>query len=163
MTGLFIYLCLFIFNWMLEYFYKSVTVWFIGFFPWAEIYVAVPAGFGLGLDIYSVVFWSAFGNYIPAVIISLSYDTLTGYPKINRWLQKFSSPKIKRKIDKNGVWTTIILTPWLGVWAMAATVKIFGMKSRPFLWASFVSIVIYALVLAALIRWGFDIFFKVAP
>ncbi|MFP4366383.1 MAG: small multi-drug export protein [Bacteroidales bacterium] len=143
---------------MLDYLFRSFTVWLIGFFPWAEIYVAVPAGFGLGLDIYSVVLWSTFGNYVPAVIIARSYDTLNRYPRISRWLQKFSSPRIRSKIEKNGVWTTIILTPWLGIWAMAATVKIFGMKSRPFLWASFVSIIVYAVILAVLINWGFDLF-----
>lgn len=145
-------------NRMLEYFYKAISVWFIGFFPWAEIYVAVPVGFGLGLDIYSIVLWSVFGNYLPAVIIAGSYDKIAGYPRIGRWLSKFSSPKVRAKIEKNGIWTTIVFTPWLGVWVMAVTVKIFGMQTRPFLWASFISIFLYAVVLAVLIILGFNIF-----
>ena len=143
---------------MLEYFYRAFSVWFIGFFPWAEIYVAVPAGFGLGLDIYSIVVWSVLGNYLPAILIARSYDSLIRYPRINRWLSKLSSPKVRARIERNGVWTTILLTPWLGVWVMAATVKVFGMQTRPFLWASLVSIFVYAVVLAALIYRGVDFF-----
>ncbi len=142
---------------MLDYLSKAFSVWLIGFFPWAEIYVAVPAGIGLGLDIYSVVLWSVFGNYIPAIIITRSFDRIARYPRAGRWLQKFSSPRAKARIEKNGVWATLIITPWLGVWAMAVTVKMYGMKSGPFLWASFVSILLYALVLAALIKLGIDI------
>ncbi len=143
---------------MVEYFYRALSVWFVGFFPWAEIYVAVPVGFGLGLDIYSVISWSVFGNYMPAVLIARSYDTIEHYPKINLWLRKFSSPKVRSRIEKNGVWTTIILTPWLGVWVMAATVKIFGMQTSSFLWASFISILVYAVALALLIHYGVDLF-----
>ena len=143
---------------MLEYFSRAFFVWFVGFFPWAEIYVAVPAGFGLGLDIYSTVGWSVLGNYLPAILIARSYDSLIRFPRINRWLSKLSSPKVRARIEHNGVWTTILLTPWLGVWVMAATVKVFGMQTRPFLWASMVSIFVYAVVLAALIYRGFDFF-----
>jgi uncharacterized membrane protein len=143
---------------MVEYIVRAFSVWFIGFFPWAEIYVAVPAGIGLGLDTVSVIFWSVFGNFVPAVIIVHSFDTLVRYPRIARIFEKFASPRARTRIEKHGVKATLILTPWLGVWAMAATVKIFGMKSRPFLWASFVSILVYAVVLAVLIRVGVDLF-----
>ena len=143
---------------MLEYFSRAFSVWFVGFFPWAEIYVAVPAGFGLGLDIYSTVGWSVLGNYLPAILIARSYDSLIRFPRINRWLSKLSSPKVRARIERNGVWTTILLTPWLGVWVMAATVKVFGMQTRPFLWASLASIFVYAVVLVGLISLGFDFF-----
>ena len=143
---------------MPEYLTRALSVWFIGFFPWAEIYVAVPAGFGLGLDIYSIVGWSVFGNYLPAIIIAMSYDSLLRYPRINRWFSKLSSPKIKTRIEKNGIWATLLLTPWLGVWAMAATVKIFGMKTRPFLLASLVSLLVYAVVLSLIIDLGIGFF-----
>jgi uncharacterized membrane protein len=139
---------------MQEYLIKSVSVWLIGFFPLAEIYVAVPAGLGLGLDAGSVVLWSVFGNYLPAVLISKMYDKLTAYPLINRWLVKLTSEKTRSRMERNGVWTTLLLTPWLGVWVMAVTVKFFGMQTRPFLWASFISILVYATVLAGLISWG---------
>ncbi|MGF1584657.1 MAG: small multi-drug export protein [Bacteroidales bacterium] len=143
---------------MTEYFIKAASVWFIGFFPLAEIYVAIPAGLGLGLDVWSVVVWSVSGNYLPAILISAMYDKLTRYPGINRWLTKFTSEKTRARMERNGIWTTLLLTPWLGVWVMAVTVKFFGMQTRPFLWASFISILVYALVLAGLISWGFENF-----
>ena len=144
---------------MPEYLIKAFTVWFIGFFPLAEIYVAVPAGIGLGLDIWSVVVWSVFGNYIPAVLISLSYDKLKQYQKIDHYLKKLSSEKIRRRMERHGIWTTLLLTPWLGVWVMAATVKFFGMETRPFLLASFISVLVYAIVLAILIELSFGVLF----
>jgi uncharacterized membrane protein len=140
---------------MLEYTVRAFSVWLIGFFPFAEIYVAVPAGIGLGLDIWSVVIWSVFGNYIPAVIIAKSYDRLSRIPRANKWLVKISSSKVRARMERSGVWATLLLTPWLGVWAMAATVKFFGMQTGPFLWASLVSIMVYAILLAILITWGF--------
>jgi uncharacterized membrane protein len=152
------YLCSLIDTGMAEYIFKAFSVWFIGFFPWAEIYVAVPAGIGLGLDIYSVIVWSVFGNFVPAVIITRSFDTLVRYPRVARIFEKFASPRARSRIERHGVKATLILTPWLGVWAMAATVKIFGMQSGPFLRASFVSILVYAVVLAVLIRIGVDFF-----
>jgi hypothetical protein len=143
---------------MLEYLISAVSVWIIGFFPWAEIYVAVPAGIGLGLDLYSVIFWSVFGNYLPAVLIAKSFDRIKLIPGIGTRLQRFASPRAKAQIEKNGTWATLVLTPWLGVWAMAVTVKMFGMKTGTFLWASFVSILLYAVALAALIHLGIDVF-----
>ena len=143
---------------MSDYLVRAFSVWFIGFFPWAEIYVAVPAGIGMGLDFFSVIFWSVFGNYVPAVLIARSFDVIIRYPAADRLLRKFVSERAKTKIERHGVWATLLLTPWLGVWAMAVTVKMFGMKSGRFLWASFVSILIYAVVLAFLIRQGLEFF-----
>ena len=143
---------------MAAYLAKAFSVWFIGFFPWAEIYVAIPAGIGLGLDIYSVIIWSVLGNYIPAILITRSFDALVRYPRIARLLGKFASPRAKTRIEQHGVSATLILTPWLGVWVMAATVKIFGMRTGPFLRASFASILIYAVVLAVLIHIGAGFF-----
>jgi uncharacterized membrane protein len=88
------------------------------------------------------------------------YDKLARYPSVNRWLTKFTSEKARARMERNGIWTTLLLTPWLGIWVMAVTVKFFGMKTRPFLWASFISILVYALVLAGLISWGFESFSK---
>lgn len=40
---------------MLEYLARAAAAWFVGFFPLAEIYVAVPAAMAAGLDDVSVV------------------------------------------------------------------------------------------------------------
>jgi len=46
---------------MVEYIAKAFAAWFIGFFPYFEIYVAVPAAIAMGLDYFSAVTWSVFG------------------------------------------------------------------------------------------------------
>lgn len=140
---------------MFAYFAKAFSVWFIGFFPLAEIYVAVPSGFALGLDPFSVVFWSVFGNFLPAVLVTSFYDKIAGRGRIGRWLQGLASEKLKQKLNSHGFLFTALLTPWVGVWVIAATVKLFGMKTRLFLQASFVGILIYAIVIAAIITLGF--------
>ncbi len=142
---------------MFAYFAKALSVWFIGFFPLAEIYVAVPAGFALGLDPVSVVFWSVFGNFLPAVLVTSFYDKIAGRGQIGRWLQGLASEKINRKLNSHGFLFVAMLTPWIGVWVVAATVKLFGMKSRIFLLASFLGILIYAIVIAALLALGFGL------
>jgi hypothetical protein len=52
-----------------DYWAKAISVWFIGFFPLAEIYVAVPAGIAMGLDTGSAVLWGSAGNYAPVLLL----------------------------------------------------------------------------------------------
>ncbi|MEO1165549.1 MAG: hypothetical protein AAFV98_17320 [Chloroflexota bacterium] len=37
---------------MVEYIGKAFSAWFLGFFPLAEIYIAVPGAIALGLDCF---------------------------------------------------------------------------------------------------------------
>ncbi len=142
---------------MFSYFAKAFSVWFIGFFPLAEIYVAVPSGLAMGLDPVSVVFWSVFGNFLPAILVTSFYEQIAGRGRVGRWLQGLASDKVSKKLNSHGFLFTALLTPWIGVWVIAATVKLFGMKTRLFLQASFVGILLYAIVLAALLALGFGI------
>lgn len=144
---------------MFSYFAKAFSVWFIGFFPLAEIYVAVPSGLAMGLDPVSVVFWSVFGNFLPAILVTSFYEQIAGKGRVGRWLQGLASEKVSRKLNSHGFLFTALLTPWIGVWVIAATVKLFGMKTRLFLQASFVGLLVYAIVLAALLVLGFGISF----
>jgi hypothetical protein len=34
------------------YIYQALATWFVGFFPYFEIYLAVPAGIAMGYDLY---------------------------------------------------------------------------------------------------------------
>ena len=132
---------------MTEYLLKASSIWFIGFFPFAEIYAAIAAGFAMKLDPVSIVVWSVTGNYVPAVGLAVGYDRLKHNPRVNRWIQKLVSEKAKRRMERYGVWGTLLLTPWIGVWAVAVTVKFFGMDTRQFLVTSFISILVYAMVI----------------
>jgi uncharacterized membrane protein len=139
-----------------EYIIKAAGVWFVGFFPLAEIYVAVPAGMAAGLDSASVVVWSVLGNFTPAVLIHFFYDQLNRVERIRRWLSKFTSEKLRDRVNRYGTWILLILTPWTGIWIMAVTAKVLGMDGRRLLIYTFISISIYAVVLAALIALGVD-------
>ena len=143
---------------MTEYLLKALSIWFIGFFPFAEIYAAIAAGFAIRLDPISIIAWSVSGNYVPAVGLALGYDKLQQQPRVNRWLQKLVSDRAKSRMERWGAWGTLLLTPWIGVWAVAVTVKFLGMNTRLFLITSFVSILVYAVVITLGVHSGVNYF-----
>jgi hypothetical protein len=141
---------------MIDYISKAFSVWFIGFFPAFEIYIAVPAGIAMGLDYYSTIIWSVAGNYTPILLIHHSYQWLIKIPRIKKWFYKLSSQRLKRWVDTYGIGFVLLVTPWIGVWIMAITMKLLKMKSSLFLIYSFFSIFIYAVTIATLIKLGVD-------
>jgi uncharacterized membrane protein len=142
----------------IEYIFLSLSVWFLGFFPLAEIYVAIPAAMAMGLDPVSVFFWSVFGNFTPLLLIHFFYEQMARSEWLQRWLNRFISPKFKQKVDSHGTWFVLVATPWTGVWVMGVTAKLLGMDTRKLLWTSLVSITIYGIVLVALIQSGIAFF-----
>lgn len=143
---------------MSAYLTKALTVWLIGFFPFLEIYVAVPAGMAMGLGILSTVVWSVFGNCAPIVFINVSYDQLIRIERIRRCFDWLVSERTERWINRYGGWFVLVITPWVGVWAMAVTMRALRMCSRSFLIYASLSILIYAVVLGVLIQLGVDAF-----
>jgi uncharacterized membrane protein len=139
---------------LLEYIVLALTAWFLGFFPLAEIYVAIPAALAMGLDPVSVFFWCVFGNFTPLLLIHLFYEQMIRNERLQRWLNRFTSPKFKEKVDSHGTWFVLVATPWTGVWVMGVTAKLLGMDTRKLLWTSLVSITVYGVVLVALIQSG---------
>jgi uncharacterized membrane protein len=142
---------------LMEYAIRAAGAWFLGFFPLAEIYVAIPAAMATGLDPASVFFWSVFGNFTPLLLIHYFHDQLSGSERISRWLEKLNSPKFKEKVDRHGVWFVLVATPWTGVWAMGVTAKLLGMDGRKLLWSSLASIGIYGAVLVVMIEMGLSL------
>jgi len=142
---------------MIDYLGKSLSVWFMGFFPLAEIYVAIPAGMALGLSVSSVIFWAVFGNFLPVLLIHYAYDRLKNFPRINVWLVWMASEKAQARMNRWGVWAVLLLTPITGVWIMAVAAKTLGMRGERLLLASFVSIMFYALGIILLIELGAEI------
>lgn len=143
---------------MIEYALKSFSTFLIGFIPFAEIYVAVPAGFAVGLDPLSVVFWSVLGNFLPVVLIHFFHEQLLRLPRLGPWLGRLASPKVKEKLDRHGFWFVVVSAPWIGVWAVAATLKVLNMDARVLLTATFAGVAGYAVVLAGLIMAGIEAF-----
>lgn len=137
-----------------DYFIRALGAWFVGFFPLAEIYVAVPVAVAAGLDNVSVIFWTVFGNYTPVLLIHFFYKELLRFHKIRNWLERLVSPKTEARINKYGAWFILLITPWTGVWAMAVTAKVLRMNANIFLASSFVSVLIHAIVILVMINLG---------
>lgn len=138
----------------MEYFAKAFGTWFMGFFPLTEIYFAVPAGLATGLDELSVIFWAVLGNIVPIVLIHYGFDSFIRPSRFGQWLERSVSDGVKAKIQKYGVFFVLVITPWVGVWLMAVTVKLMGMSYRRFAPAALVSITVYAIAITWMIRTG---------
>lgn len=143
---------------MIEYIFQVATVWFLGFFPFFEIYVAVPAGMAVGLDPFSVIFFSVTGNFAPVLLIEFGYHQLRRIERLRRWFDRPVSEKLTTNINRYGWWYILLITPWVGVWAIAVAAKVLHMNRDTLVWGSLVSILIYALVLTGLIALGIDFF-----
>jgi uncharacterized membrane protein len=139
---------------MFDYAFKAAIAWFLGFFPFFEIYVAVPAAIAMGLDYPSAVFWTVLGNFLPVPLIVFFYGQLVRLRRIGPWLQGLASPRAKGLLDRHGPWFILLATPWIGVWAVAVTAMALGMNQRNLLLFTLISISVYAIVLAGLIAFG---------
>ncbi len=143
---------------MFEYIYQAFTVWFLGFFPFFEIYVAVPAGMALGLDPVSVVVFAVAGNFKPVLLIEYGYYRLMKYQRVRRWLIRPVSEKFYRNINQYGIWYILVITPWVGIWAVAVAARLLQMKRTLLIRGAFFSILVYAVGLVILITLGVDWF-----
>ncbi|MDG5799623.1 small multi-drug export protein [Marinilabiliaceae bacterium ANBcel2] len=139
---------------MLEYIIQAVSVWFISFIPAFEIFVAIPAGVGMGLDPISLLLFSVSGNLAPLFIIDRGEKWILSITWIRKRVTKPISPKTKKYINRYGIWYVLLITPWTGIWLMGATSKAFQMKNRAFIWSASISIFLYAAIIIALIHLG---------
>ncbi|OAB59663.1 hypothetical protein AY600_09870 [Phormidium willei BDU 130791] len=142
---------------MIDYIEKVATAWFVGFFPLAEIYVAVPLAMALGLDSLSSVLWPVLGNFSPVLLIEFLYEQLLRSPRIRKGFKRLRSERVIRYLDRWGGGFVFIMTPWTGVWAMAITLKFLGMKRKTLLVTTLISILVYAVVLLVLVDVGVDL------
>ncbi|HRL13069.1 MAG TPA: small multi-drug export protein [Aggregatilineales bacterium] len=142
----------------MEYLLKAGSAWFVGFFPLAEIYIAVPSAVALGLDDVSVILWTVLGNFTPALLINFLYQQIMRIPRVASWLKRLISDKVQAQINRFGMWFVLLATPWTGIWAMAVAAKILRIRTGQFLLAAFVSILVYAVVILVLIRAGLATF-----
>ena len=139
---------------MLDYLVIAFGAWFLGFFPLAEIYVAVPAAVATGMDDISVIFWTVLGNFTPVLVITLFYGWLMRNERIKGWLTRKKNEKVRTRVDRYGVLFVLLVTPWTGIWVMTVTARALGMNQTRFMLAAFVSIFSYAVIVLVLIRAG---------
>lgn len=141
---------------MMDYLAKAFGAWFLGFFPLAEIVVAVPAAAATGLDDVSVVVWTVAGNFTPALLINVAYERLRRWERVGRYLDRLATDKVRARVNRWGMPFVLLMTPWVGIWAMSVTAKALGMAPRRFLLTAFCSILGYAITFMLLIRLGLD-------
>jgi len=142
---------------LVDYAARAASAWFLGFFPFFEIYVAVPAAFALGLDPVSAVVWPVLGNVTPVFLIVFGYEQLLRVERLRGWLQGRRSARFERWIERYGAPFVLLVTPWIGVWAVAATAQALGMQRATLVGYSVVSIGVYAILIAVGIVFGFDL------
>ena len=145
---------------MIEYVIKALTALFLGFFPYFEIYLAVPAAVIMGLDPFSVIFWTVLGNYLAVPTIFLFFKQITKIRFIKRWFEKQEESKRNSKfhkyLEKSGVIALLFLTPWIGIWFATLAAKTAGMTRRNIYLFTFISIFSYAVVILVLMKMGFN-------
>jgi uncharacterized membrane protein len=138
----------------MEYIGLAFGAWFLGFFPLAEIYVAVPAALAAGLDDISAIFWTVTGNITPILLIHFGFEALMRIDRIRNWMTKMVSDKAKARFDKWGIYFILLATPWTGVWVMGVSAKALRIEPRRFIFTACASVFIYAVVLVLLLRAG---------
>ena len=142
---------------MLDYLLYSITAFLMGFVPYFEIYVAVPAAMAMGLDIVSAVVWAGFGNFMAVPLIVFFYNFLSGFPKVRNWLNKLSDNKHEKKIEKYGNLFVLVMTPLVGIWVTAVIAKSVGYSKSNLIVFSLCSIYFYGTLVGLLTLWGFDL------
>lgn len=143
---------------MIEYIGKAALAWLVGFAPFLEIYLAVPAAIASGLDYFSAVLWPVLGNFTPVLLIAFVHDRLMKVERVKRWLTGKRSERFQRWLDRYGGWAIILITPWVGIWVVAATAQVLGMKRGVLIGFSLASIVLYAVLIAAAVALGIEAF-----
>ena len=143
---------------LVEYIVGALTAWFIGFVPFLEIYLAVPVAIAAGLDYFSAVFWPVLGNFAPVLLIIFAHDQLMRIEWLRRWLTGRRSERFQRAVNRYGGWAIVFITPWVGIWVVAATAQALGMKRSVLIGFSLASIVLYAVSIAVAVVLGIEAF-----
>ncbi|GIK28896.1 MAG: small multi-drug export protein [Chloroflexi bacterium] len=139
---------------LINYAGLAAGAWFLGFFPLAEIYVAVPLAMASGLDAVSAFFWSVLGNATPILLVHFAYDRAMRSDRLKSWMHRLVSDRATARFNRWGLWFVLIATPWTGVWVMAATSKVLRLEPRRFIPAALVSITVYAAIIAFALHSG---------
>jgi uncharacterized membrane protein len=148
---------------VIPYLGKSLAAWFMGFFPFFEIYVAVPAAIAMGLDYVSAVAWASLGNFTPVLLIVLASNHLRKLPRVAAWLDARTVPRLQRWVDRYGAAFILLVTPIIGVWALAVTGVGLGVKPHRLLAFSGISILLYAVLVALGVALGMEAFRPTPP
>lgn len=114
--------------------------------PWGEELLAIPGGIILGLNPGAVLILCVVANFIPVPALLFLMKKAQEVPVLQEWILKKKSDRLKSLLDKHGVWGLILLTPWMGVYAVTITCEILGMDRFRSVFAQGISLVIYGFI-----------------
>jgi len=139
---------------VIEYILLASTAWFMGFFPLFEVYLAVPAAMLMGLDVFSSILWASFGNFCAVPVVIFFYMQLERIRKVKLWFERMENSRYKPLVEKYGAYIVLLLTPVIGVWAMAVIANGLRMARSKLFLSTAISILIYAIITAVLTNLG---------
>lgn len=148
---------------MLEYAGKAAAAWFLGFFPYFEVYLAVPAAIAMGLDYTSAVVWSTLGNFASIPLILYLHRYLERVRWIGRFLEGLrerSRGRLGRLVDRYGPWCLLVALPLVGAWVSAAGARTLDLRPSQIMVYGFFSIFLWAVLTAVLVHLGIELFFR---
>jgi uncharacterized membrane protein len=136
---------------IIKYIGAAFSTWFVGFFPYFEIYIAVPAGFAAGLNWFDAFFWASLGNWMVIPFVDICYEWLMRFKFMNKIAEKSLNGKWQDRIEKYGSWFILLLTPLAGVWTIAVIAKVLKFNRAKLLIYSAISVWVTGLIIAILI------------
>jgi uncharacterized membrane protein len=117
--------------------------------PVGEELVAIPMGIAFGLPLPAVIVTAIFFNVLPVFLIIIVFRKAEQSVGPIRWLVKLRNQKFSRILDRFGMPGVMVVTPWLGVYAATVTLEILGMSHSRIFISILASLVIYAVIIAA--------------
>ncbi|WP_331446144.1 small multi-drug export protein [Natranaerobius thermophilus] len=141
----------------MEYIMLAVTAWLLGFIPYFEIYLAVPATIAMGLDPISSVFWAGLGNFSAVPVILFAQKKLSHIPRIAAWLEKLTNSKYRETIDRFGSSFVLLFTPVTGIWIAAALASTFGYRGAKLMITSAFTVLLYGSLVAVATSTGLEL------
>ncbi|WP_018922859.1 small multi-drug export protein [Salsuginibacillus kocurii] len=143
---------------MWEYLYLAATAWLLGYVPFFEIYLAIPAVMMMGFDPVSAVIWGGLGNFMAVPTILFFHKQLAKVPRLGKWLHSLENNRFRSHIEKYGATMVVVLTVVAGVWAMAAIGRVLGLSRLKLSLSCALSIVLYSILTAYAVQAGLDWF-----
>ncbi len=82
------------------------------------------------------------------------YDQLRTVPRLGKSLERLSSERARERVERGGLWFYLLITPMIGTWAIGVTVKVLKVPATKFIVPSFISVLIFGIVIAAALAMG---------
>ncbi|MDD5504511.1 MAG: small multi-drug export protein [Candidatus Omnitrophica bacterium] len=149
----------------------EIIVAIVAALPVLEVRGAIPVGLLMGMDIKRVLLFSAAGNLIPAVVLLLSLESVSGYMSRFRFFNRFFcwlSERARRrtqlmaKCEFLGLMLFVAIPlPMTGAWTGCVAAGLFRMRFWHSFLAIFLGICVASLIVAALCLAGGGVFYNV--